>query len=925
MTTSSWSGARWWKFDFHTHTPASTEDYGKGPNQADLRAREPREWLLDYMHAGIDCVAVTDHNTGAWIDRLKGALEQLEDDKPDGYRPLYLFPGVEISVQGGVHVLAIFDRNTSTSDIDSLLGAVGYNGHKGCSNDVTGRAFPEVIKRISEAGGLAIPAHVDEPNGLFGSFSGTTLEQAIGCKEILAIEVLNPTSQKPQLYINKRLRWTEVIGSDAHHPSGNHGQRYPGSHFTWVKVGTPDLEGLWLALLDGPLSIRRSDQQTGDPNDHAALVLESVEISKARYMGRAQPFTLELNPWLNAVIGGRGTGKSTLVEFLRTALRREAELLDSLQGDFDKYRHVYPDRTNDGLLTDESKFTATYRKDRTRFRVQWSQRGDVAPIEVEGENGVWTADQGDIMQRFPVRIYSQKQIFELAKTPLALLRIVDEAPEVDRRTWDGRWKEGETRFLSARARAREIEVALEDEPRLRGELADAKRRLAIFEEAGHAEVLKGYQKRLRQQRGVEAWEETWTGSSDRLRRLTAELIPDPLDASLFDAGNAENQELLQSGAKVIKRLEKVCQTLNDLADQLDNATVQWRKDRDYSAWRKTVDKAQAEYEKLRDMLKAKHAGDPSAYGELVQRRQVLEERLRQLESRRKHLNSVRTEASNCLEQLKSLRRDLTESRRRFLQGVLAQNPYVRIDVIPYGARETVEPEFRQLIQREAPAFEKDIGTPGDDGLLGSLYADATDHNAIEQHLATVKQKVKNIATGNYEPDALRDQRFATHLAKLPPEALDRLDLWFPEDSVEVQYSTTADGSGFRSIQEGSPGQKTAALLAFLFSYGQEPMILDQPEDDLDNHLIYDLIVNQLRRIKQNRQVIVVTHNANIVVNGDAELVVALIARGGETRQECAGSLQNKKVRDTICQVMEGGREAFEQRYRRIALEGGRNV
>ncbi len=80
-------------------------------------------------------------------------------------------------------------------------------------------------------------------------------------------------------------------------------------------------------------------------------------------------------------------------------------------------------------------------------------------------------------------------------------------------------------------------------------------------------------------------------------------------------------------------------------------------------------------------------------------------------------------------------------------------------------------------------------------------------------------------------------------------------------------------------------------MAFLFSYGEEPIILDQPEDDLDNHRIYDLIVGQLRRIKQRRQVIVVTHNANIVVNGDAELVVTLAARGGETQKDCFGCLQ----------------------------------
>ena len=81
------------------------------------------------------------------------------------------------------------------------------------------------------------------------------------------------------------------------------------------------------------------------------------------------------------------------------------------------------------------------------------------------------------------------------------------------------------------------------------------------------------------------------------------------------------------------------------------------------------------------------------------------------------------------------------------------------------------------------------------------------------------------------------------------------------------------------------------------SYGEEPIILDQPEDDLDNHLIYSLIVKQLRTIKQRRQVIV-----------------------GETQHEAQGSLQQRTVPDTICNVMEGGREAFDQRYRRISLE-----
>jgi hypothetical protein len=700
MTEWNWIGAKWWKFDFHTHTPASTGDYGKGPDQQQLIGRTPREWLLDYMAVGVDCVAITDHNTGAWIDQLKKALTELSDEKPDGFRELYLFPGMEISVYDGVHVLAIFDPSKTTSDLDVLRGAVGYQGTPGESSGVTTKTFSEVVSAVVAEGGIAIPAHVDEGNGLFSEV-GTTLEQALDCDQVFAMELLNRNYPKPRLYTDKGLRWTEVFGSDAHHPSGRAGQHYPGSHFTWVKMGSPGIEGLQLALLDGSLSICRSDEVKNDPNEHAPLVLESIEISRARYMGRVQPFVMELNPWLNTFIGGRGTGKSTVVEFLRLVLRRDNEMSEDLKPEFEKYGQTYQNREDSGLLTKETKIVATYRKNGSRFRVQWNPTDEIDPIQ-EDVNGVWKTAEGDIRQRFPARIYSQKQVFHLAKAPLALLK---------------------------------------------------------------------------------------------------------------------------------------------------------------------------------------------------------------------------EQAKASLQRLLKIRRELTEYRRLFLDDVLRGNRYVSIKVIPYGARSLVEAAFRSMIQREGGGFEKDIGSLHGDGLLGELYRNGDGAESIEQALINLKEKTRRIASGQNDPATLGDQRFATHLGKLQPEMLDRLDLWFPEDSLDVQYSSTGDGQNFRSIHEGSPGQKTAALLSFFLSYGDEPLILDQPEDDLDNRLIYDLIVTQLREVKRHRQIIVVTHNANIVVNGDAELVVALAARGGQTQKECGGSLQKSNVRSTICQIMEGGHTAFKQRYRRIALDG----
>ena len=270
MSLQNWHGSRWWKCDLHTHTPAS-DDYGKGADQAVLKGRTPHDWLLDHMRAGIDCVAVTDHNSGAWIDCLRDALAELELNQPDDYHPLHLFTGVEISVQGGVHLLAILPSGTTTSAIDTLLGAIGFAGAKGSCGDVTNRPFGDVVQAIAQLGGIAIPAHVDRENGLFRKFHGSTLAQALGGGHIFAMETADSACAKPQLYNDKKLRWTAILGSDSHHPAGEPGQRFPGSHFTWVKMGSPDLDGLRLALLDGPLSVRRSDDFPETPKGAALL------------------------------------------------------------------------------------------------------------------------------------------------------------------------------------------------------------------------------------------------------------------------------------------------------------------------------------------------------------------------------------------------------------------------------------------------------------------------------------------------------------------------------------------------------------------------------------------------------------------------------------------------------------------------------
>ena len=115
MNELQFPGARWWKFDFHTHTPASDDFI-----DSELKHED---WLRAFMEKEIDCVAITDHNSGGWIDDLKKVLKDIESKDPDWYKPLYLFPGVEIGASDGVHILAIFGEDKDESHIDQLLGA----------------------------------------------------------------------------------------------------------------------------------------------------------------------------------------------------------------------------------------------------------------------------------------------------------------------------------------------------------------------------------------------------------------------------------------------------------------------------------------------------------------------------------------------------------------------------------------------------------------------------------------------------------------------------------------------------------------------------------------------------------------------------------------------------------------------------------
>lgn len=295
----------------------------------ELQNRSQREWLLDYMTKEIDCVAITDHNSGEWIDSLKSELAQMRHENVTGYRDITIFPGVELTVHGNIHLLAIFDPSETSTRISNLLSRCGYSGTLGDSDDCTEKSFNEVVEEIHRMSGLAIPAHVDQVRGLFYEQEGTSLKKCLGTNKLLAMQVCDLAIPKPQVYQDMKLRLTEVSGSDSHHPDT------AGSVYTWVKMEAPNIEALRLALHDGEDGIKRGDTITSNPNDvQARFFIQSIEIRDGAKAGRAAPLQVSLSPWLNTIIGGRGSGKSSLIEYLRLPLGKTSGLPKRISEEF---------------------------------------------------------------------------------------------------------------------------------------------------------------------------------------------------------------------------------------------------------------------------------------------------------------------------------------------------------------------------------------------------------------------------------------------------------------------------------------------------------------------------------------------------------------------------------------------------------------
>lgn len=981
--------------DFHTHTPES-EDYANGEQdpaiRASLKQQPPEDWLKHHMVAGLDAVVVTDHNSTGFISRLQQSYAAM-NRADTSFRPLVIFPGFELSVNGGLHLLAVFDPDRNLDEVSGIISACGYTGARGETNSgVCSKSFADCVKIIKENGGLTIAAHVDEPCGLlwmdvpmdgrryrnlrnqqglthsaaiqqlatagdvatnlvnFSPSVGQTLNLALE-SGLDALEVRD-WSRLPEVDIQRHpvlARIARVTGSDSHMP------RHIGRNgFSMVHMTRPDLEGLRLAFADGSaMRAKDTHAQPSQPvteswsvrpiasTDHADWnvwpdhSVEKITISQIKTAGRVTPFEMPLHPRLNVLVGGRGSGKSTFVHALRLASHRGRELprydgdnpvRESPAGDFWRWAQIPASRGQDGvILRDASVIKILYRSPAQAAELHW-QASFVGPgakslpptVRIGGLGFAPTAEGGAYTtSRFPLSIYSQKQVLEMSRGSAGLMEIIDREQNVA--SLEEQLKQAIAAYSATRAKIRELNASLANEAQDAATLKDILTEL----EKVQSDAVKEYQLRQAQARALLpnlkpdspllVLAQELNEQAGRLDLPDLPAAPPPTtDHALVEAHTLYHTAQTELGV-IADQIRTQASTIKTVLITLDQSL------RD-SAWFQACKDAKAAYDTVLGTQTA--AIDPARLTKLSQDRAQLEERLAKHTGTKEEITRLQSSATEQLVAVHEARTAISVARESFVAIHNAKGTLLRLTLATMDAEVShIERSLREAMGVESDKFSASIGVSEGaraDSLL-SIFRQATDRRT---GAATMRQRILSLinATDN-EPGFADLQNNLRRQLINNPSRREAIETWFPEDHLKLEYRTT-ESTDWKSISQGSIGQQTAAVLSFLLSFGKEPLVLDQPEDDLDTRMIMSLIVEQVRRMKEHRQIMIVTHNPNIVVHGDADLVHAMVDESGQVRRDAAasGGLQDKATRKFICDVMEGGSIAFRKRFDRMGRE-----
>lgn len=924
-------GAHFYRCDLQVHTPRDINWTGAPCVTDPEREAYAAKLVQACREKGLHAIAITDHHDMAFVDyvRKAAAEETDEEGKPlPRERRLTVFPGMELTLGVPCQALLIFDADLPADLFPLAMTALAI------TPNLPGEAKTSPVARLTRIASLSqlkeeldkhaylrdrfiIFPHVGEN----GQFSLLRLGQAGKYVEMPCVggyvdgEMSKLGTGNRNIIEGKVKEWGHKRVA-CFQTSDNRREDHQelGKSSTWIKWAVPTAEALRQACL------AQESRVSQDAPQLPSVVVAGISVSNSAFLG---PIDLNLNPQYTALIGGRGTGKSTILEYLRWAL------CDQPPGIADEDSPNYQARRS--RLIEQ-----TLKPVRATVQVRFELNGVPHLVRRNSEDGsllikvandeMRSCTEDEIRGLLPIQAYSQKQLSDVSVRVEELSRFITapiraELARIDRQAADR--AERIRQSYATRSRQRSLSQTLQKrelEERSLTEQADALRAgLTGLSEDDRTLLDKG---RLYDSadRSLHSWRDAVAGLRDgavQLRRTVAsyltatDAVPTDPEPEILRAAHDQYRSLLTDAKVALDSLVQRAEAMETASPTPDTG----------SPWTQWAERLAA-FRALYDAAVLRSSAHSERMNQLKEIEAQLSQHARETARVREELRALETaEAAYQAERTSWLallqeRDNLLEAQSKAL--TTSSGSSIRAGIKRHANPADFASGLRQYLSgsrvqgAKIEALADSIATAADPGaqwnaLLGDLEQLAefdAERDSTDRRPETPNLSAAGLTAGDLDRIA----------RALKPEEWLQLSLT-PIRSVPIFEYRAREGD-YIPFRNASSGQQATALLKTLLNQPGPPLIIDQPEEDLDNPVMLE-VVKQVWTAKQRRQLIFASHNANLVVNGDAELVVCCDYRtsgdqsGGTIATE--GAIDIPEVREAIKGVMEGGEAAFNLR------------
>ena len=853
-------GSRWVRADFHLHTRRDREFKYSG-NENEFTTR----YVAAIKQAGINVGVITNHNKFD-LDEFKALRKAAKSED------IFLMPGVELSVKdgsNGIHTLVIFqecwiDNHEDADHINSFLGVTfaGQTNYDN-SNSRSNHDLVETLRELDKFGKeyLLIFAHVEADNGLWKALEGGRIKE-LSVNELFRSRTAAFQKVRTREKREKVKGWlgewypSEVEGSD---PKAMEeiGRGEP----TSIKIGAFTFEAIQFALKPGADRLA-----SGVPERDARSSLRSLRFEGGMLDGKR----IDLADEMNCLIGIRGSGKSAILESLRYAL--ELPL---------------PETTEDSDLK--------YKLDLVRFALG---SGGTVIVEIEDAQGQIFEVRRILNERSD--LYFDGELRPGVRIPLKNPLFFGQKELVKR-------GEGSERELVERLLGTKLDS-------IRGQISA--QRQQVLDVLTNLDKLKDLdtleQEHQNKKNHAEFRLELFRkhGVERKLQRQVefnadvtyANRISDAADAFVrsFDAFLKEQEEELAAQSRLeSKENADVIADINIIFDRIRTAPGKARLVLtealgDSRTLREKLD----ELERRREMLKDDFATIERQLSEELKQSgggSVRPDDFIKLNAELQNAKLVLDEIAKSRSKKNALRDALLKELKRLSDFWHQEFKEIEAEVKTLNDSQTAL-RIVPLYKGDKISFLKEL----QDQLRGSKLREATLKGILDSHadFISVYENLDSICNGLGDSGEVFRRYFN--------DAKNSLLTWQVPNLFRIEYHG-------KELREHSLGQKASALILFILSQCDNDLIvIDQPEDDLDNQTIFEDVIKLIRTLKKDIQLIFATHNANFPVLGDTEQVGACAFTGGSADIQ-VGSIDEPVIQKAIVSIMEGGHEAFSRR------------